>query len=412
MTKHLLIIVLLLFSIGTKAQNSDFPVSLVGKAYYGVVKTLDPKNDSEYDCHYIIIFYSANKCREYGYLKAKRTTAPTLSEIVGISERSSNSSEYEYTYNNGQLNILDDTDYSALQDNGNTIRLTSNKGTHGDLYLLDYDKTKSLLETIGYNGSTCAFTIWSDRIPHRGYDGRVVVSSLSKIELLLKEDVAGYYDIPDITTEVQKKVFAQSEDYKNIYLPRLKKEKAYLLQDEFEVHFTINDTGRDVWSLNYDMPSKRFHFELRHNETDRYAISNEKNEFHVLIGDYQLPYCFTYPKSLVSVVNGKSWGGKMAQEQTLYTCTIPETEAAQYYPNRNNTLLWRFKIEKIKNGRLYGKSTGLKVIEGIREENDGFGHWVEYRPVTSKEQFHKVVLDLSNTFSQKGNTFRSVKIVK
>lgn len=410
MTKNLLIIILLLLSIGTKAQNSEFPVSLVGRAYHGIVKTSNAEYDRSYDCHYTIIFYSGNRCRAMQHLTSKGTTRDIV-ELAAISERSEQSHDFEYSYNNGQLRIIDDSGSMLIQDNGGKIKMIDDQALHGDIYLLSDEITKNLLNVIGFNGSTCAYKIDTDRILHRNYKGIIVKSSLSKIEMLLKEDVAGYYDIPGISTEVQKKVFAQSEDYKNVYLPRLKKEKEYLLQDEFEAYFIISATGCDVWDLDYDMPSKRFHFELRHNEPDRYAISNEKDAFHVYIGDYSIPYCFTYPKSLVSVVNGRSRNGKMGQEQTLFTCVIPETEAAQFYPNRHNTLLWRFKIEKIKNGRLYGKSTGLKVIEGTPDGSDILGV-PRYRYVTLKEQTHKVVLDLSNTFSQKGNTFRSVKIAK
>ena len=262
------------------------------------------------------------------------------------------------------------------------------------------------------NSVPIVHTIHTNGIPHRDYSGRIVYSDLSQIQMLLNEDVAGYYKISGFSTEVQKKVFAQSEDYKNIYLPRLKKEKEYLLQDEFEQYFSIDEGGggNDVWRLDYDMSSRRFRFELWHSETDRYKLSNEKNTFHVLVStdgrDYD--FCLSYPKSLVSVVNGKSWGGKMAQEQTLYTCTIPETEAAKFYPERRNSLLWRFKIEKVKDGRLYGKSTSLRVVEG---EPNGTNTWGEpiYRYIVRKDQPQKIVLDLSKTFLQKGNAFRSIK---
>lgn len=267
--------------------------------------------------------------------------------------------------------------------------------------------------TVAQNNNAVPFvhTIDINGIPHRDYSGRIVYSSLSQIHMLLNEDVAGYYKISGISTEVQKKVFVQSEEYKNIYLPRLKKEKEYLLQDEFEQYFTIDEDC--VKHLEYDMSGRRFHFELTGHETDRYKLSSEKNTFHVLVSIYghDFNFCLSYPKSLVSVVNGRSYRGPMAQEQTLYTCVIPETEAVRFYPERRNSLLWRFKIEKVKDGRLYGKSTSLRVVEG---EPNGTNTWGEplYRYIIRKDQPQKIVLDLSNTFSQKGNTFRSVKNAK
>jgi hypothetical protein len=403
-------------NLSSDFQSRNLPSSLVGKVYYGKVATSNPEYDSSYDCHYIIAFCSENRCRVFGRLIQKGTKAQDLSELAVVSELESGARDFEYSYQNGQLKIINDTGSMLLQDGGRKIKMIDDNALHGDIYLLDDEQSRQVLNIVGYNGKNFVNTIDYNHFIHRGYDGKVVRSDFSRIQKLLNEDVAGYYNISEFATEVQKKVFAQSEDYKNIYYPRLKKEKEYLLQDEFEVIFFLNETGADAWNLEYDMSSKRFHFELRHNENDRYKLSSENNNFHVLVSNgREASYCLTYPKSLVSVVNGRSYNGKMGQKQTLYTGIVPEIEAAKYYPNRHNVLLWRFKIEKMKDGRVYGKSTGLRVVEGNYREGTnitGFSIPPEYRTVNRKDEIKNIVLDFTNSLTQKGNTFKSVKTIK
>jgi hypothetical protein len=244
-------------------------------------------------------------------------------------------------------------------------------------------------------------------IPHRDYSGNIIYSSFSQIEKLLNGDVAGYYDIPGISTDVQKKVFSQSEEYKNVYLPRFNKEKEYLFEDEYEMYFSPDES--DIRELKYNLESHQFSFELRNDKILAYKLSNERGYFHVLVGIYGWGYsfCLTYPKSLVSVVNHKYSDGSIGQEQVLYSCVVPETEAARYYPERRNSLLWRFKIEKTKNRQLYGKSTGLRIIEGELNGTDSWGA-PRYKYVTSKEQPQTMVVNLNKTFSQTGNTYKKV----
>lgn len=389
--------------------NSDTTPSLAGKVYFGIIKSLNPEYDKKYDLYEIIVFYSANKCRVFGRLITKGTTPPDLRNIAITAEKSSNSWDQDYTYQNEQIKA-EGSDEWLLQDDGRII-VKSSKGIHGYLSTLDNEQSKQLLDVVGFNGTNCVYTISIHGIPHRGWDDKVVLSEPAQIEMLLKEDVAGYYNISEFSTEVQKRVFSQSEEYKNTYLPRLKKEKEYLLNDEYEVLFPIQTSGEDVWELDYDLSSRRFHFGLRHHETDRYKLSNESNAFHVLVYTNGTQYSLTYPKPLVSVVNGRSYSGQMAQEQTLYTCVVPEVEAAKFYPERHNSLLWRFKIEKVKNGRIYGRTTNLKIVEGLPNGTNILGV-PQYRYPTEKEDIQKIVVDFTNTLMKKGANYRSVKTTR
>ena len=395
------------------AQSDNLPVSLVGRAYSGVVLTSNAEYDRKYNCTYTIIFCTKDKCMVKWKFALKGQKTPDNFNLAVAAEQLSGERDYRYVYHNGELTIIDDSGRMVLEDNGRKIKMIDDEALHGDIFLLDDDECKRLLNQLGYNETNSANIIDVNGIPHRDYNGNIVYSSLSQIENLLKDDVAGYYKIPGIFTDVQKKVFSQSDDYINIYLPRLKKEKEYLLEDEFEQLFKVNEGGggNDVWRLKYDLNSRRFSFELWHNEPDRYQLSNEKIPFHVLLNtdgrDYG--FCLTYPKSLVAAVNGRSRNGKMGQEQTLYTGVVPETEAAKFYPERKNSLLWRFKIEKVKNGRLYGKTTKLCIVEGEPNGKDWLTHEQLYRYIERKDQPRKIVVDLTNTLSATGNTFKSVK---
>ena len=213
-------------------------------------------------------------------------------------------------------------------------------------------------------------------IPHRNYEGKIIVSSFEEIVKLLNNDVVGYYDI-------------LAKD-KQLYLPRLQKEKKYLMEDEFQREIPYNsgdNTDSDIWWPKYDLSKHCFTFRMWHHDAERYALSNEKGAFHLLVGCREANYCFTYPKSLVSVVNEKHRDGnriQMQQDQTVYTCTVPDGEATIFSYNKNGSFLWQFKIEKVQANkkRIYGKTTKLQVVSGGR-----------------------VLADISRTLTEKGNKF-------
>ena len=216
-------------------------------------------------------------------------------------------------------------------------------------------------------------------IPHRNYEGKIIVSSFEKIAQLMNNDVVGYYDI-------------LAKD-KQLYLPRLQKEKKYLMEDEFQRETPYNsgdNTDSDIWWPKYDQSKHCFTFIMWHLYAERYALSNEKGAFHLLVGCSEANYCFTYPKSLVSVVNEKYRDGnriQMQQNQTVYTCTVPDGEATIFSHNENGSFLWQFKIEKVQANkkRIYGKTTKLQVVSGGR-----------------------VLADISRTLTEKGNKFNQI----
>ena len=424
MKKSLLMLVVFLISLGIEAhmlsecgtQGYVFPASLVGRAYSGVVEP-HAKYSKNYNCKFTIIFITKEKCRvQWNYtLKEQRSPDNNL-EIPA--KMLSVDNTYILHYMNeeiGEINLEDSSGRMVLylQDNGKKIKVMVGEGIHGEIYLLDDDECKRLLNQLGYNWTSSANLIYRDEISHRDYQGNIICSSLSQIEKLLNGDVAGYYNIPGITTEVQKKLFSQSDDYKNIYFPRFKKEREFLLEDEYEIAFRTNGAWGldDIWGLKYDLRNHRFSFKLDGHYEEHYQLSNEKNSFHVLIKtqDCDFEHCLTYPKSLVAMVNRRGDNGKMLQEQTLYTGIVSEKEAAKFYPERRNSLLWRFKIEKVKKGRLYGKSTKLYIIEG-----EPFGRERDleqrYHSAGDKDQPRKIVVDLSNTFPALSKTYKTVKV--
>lgn len=246
------------------------------------------------------------------------------------------------------------------------------------------ESRKKLLDETNAQRTDTAFIhlITDNGIPHRNYEGKIVVSSFEKIAMLLNNDVVGYYDI-------------LAKD-KQLYLPRLQKEKKYLMTDEFQREIPYNpcsggNSNSDIWWPKYDSNKHCFTFRMWHYDAERYLLSREQGTFHILIGCREAMYCFTYPKSLVSVKNEKYTDGKKVstqQDQTLYTCPISEAEAAKFDNNVEGKFLWQFKIEKVQAAkkRIYGKSTKLQIV---------------YKG--------KVLVDLTNTFGEKGNTFNRVE---
>ena len=228
-------------------------------------------------------------------------------------------------------------------------------------------------------GQKYVHLITEDGIPHRDYEGNIIVSSFEKIAQLLNNDVDGYYDI-------------LAKD-KNEYLAKFQKERKYLLEDEFQREIPYNscyrgDGSHDIWWLKYDTNKHCFTFDMHYYYSERYKLSCEKGPFHLLICLKGINYCLTYPKSLITVKDNRySDGSGTEQEQTVYTCRVSEEDAKLVPDDVVFPLLWQFKIEKVNvaKRRLYGKSTKLQITYN-----------------------GSVIVDLSKTFSERGNTYNRV----
>lgn len=387
-----------IYPLFIQSQNSVFPESLVGKTYSGFVNL----NNKNHFC--TIVFYSPRTCRVYNYFEKKK---PDIALNLAIwAENNGGAYDCEYTYNNGQLNLIGRTEGVSTSYYGDTIELVDKNGSRGIISLLDNNQSKEFISYIGFNGESCIYTakefweFWKGEIHHKSYDGRIVINNMNEIKMLLNEDVAGYYKIKGIETDVQKRVFAQSDDYKNIYLPRIKKEKELLLQDEFEGYFTSRDSY-DVPYGSYDDNKHRFILRVYDNPL-KYNQVNAKN-FYIRIGKTYL----TYPKSLFSPYIHKDSSGKIDYWGEFSSCILTDEDVVNYYPDRNNVCLWRFKFEKVKDGYVYAKSIGLKIIEG--ELTGTFNGKPEYSTVWKKSQPQKVVIDLSKTFMQSKNTPNGIR---
>ena len=207
------------------------------------------------------------------------------------------------------------------------------------------------------DNSVFVHKITPEGIPHRDYEGNIIVSSYEKIAMLLNNDVVGYYEIP-----VKEKTS---------YLKKLQKERTFLLKDEYQIAFQYESSYRyaglhDIYNFKYDEGFKCYLFSLNHFFDERYNLSNEKGSFHLLVSQDGIKYCLTYPKSLVSVENRRD-DGKVMQFQIVYTSKYPELKdiGHAFATGAINLLLWQFKIEKVNVGkkRLYGKSTGLRLLD-------------------------------------------------
>lgn len=222
-------------------------------------------------------------------------------------------------------------------------------------------------------------------IVHRNYNGDIIESSFEKIGYLLSNNIVDYYKIPNVKTEVQQKLFKESNEYKSTYLPRFQKELSYLLEDEYWVNF--DGTYLD----DYDLGQHRFKYETGSNLTyaiERYKLYQQKGQFHILIPFLEMPNLYlTYPKSLVEITN--HLGDDEWQIQNIYTCVVPEVDAAQMQPNIDYFNIWCFKLEYVNDKGVYGKSTQRYIIN---------------------KNTNEVILNLNETFRQSNERFIKVDV--
>ena len=88
---------------------------------------------------------------------------------------------------------------------------------------------------------------------HRLYDGSIQKHDTKALLSLVSNDAAGYFGMENIKTELQKKAFTQTEEYKSTYLPRLQAERNHLYQDEYIVRLPIKAEFKDLDEFKYDM---------------------------------------------------------------------------------------------------------------------------------------------------------------
>lgn len=193
-------------------------------------------------------------------------------------------------------------------------------------------------------------------------------SSDSKIKKLMDNDVIGYFDIKGVNTELQKKTFAQSDEYKMKYLPKLQEDKKDLLEKEF--YFTMpiimgsssSYNYKGIERYKYDINTGRIEFELR--DTENSEIYKGDTDFHVLLDGKRL----TYPRSLVSLHSYQDIiMHTRTYDQKLQTCKISQASALKV-DNNSCDMVWMYKITKLKDNKLYGKTTHLYIVNRKTKE--------------------------------------------
>lgn len=231
---------------------------------------------------------------------------------------------------------------------------------------------------------------------HRTYDNLLTASKPDELQCLIDKDAAGYFHLTDISTPLQKKVFSESEKYQSIYLPRLTKESEYLMNDEYVVAADI-ELGMGycpIKSLEYDMNSHRYTIELR--DTKNGTINKGESSYHFLLFNY---ICLTYPKSLISLEIGNNYLDEKLYIQRMRTSAVPNEVAVNFENKTDCRLLFTFKFEKIKDRRIYGRTTKITLVnkktgetcdltESLNSGNGRFQNVKVHKDNTPKKVYH------------------------
>ncbi len=199
------------------------------------------------------------------------------------------------------------------------------------------------------------------KIYHRSYDNRLVESTHMQIQSLLEKDAAGYYHIDGVSTPLQRKVFNQSEDCKTIIMPMMEKELNNLREDEYVVEASLEKGMglgyRPIESLDYDMNAGRFVIEIR----DKEYVQNNQNESQLYFPLFNY-LCLTYPKNLVNIQKRRNLMDQDVYVLKMKTCKVAEEEAVNFEDYNQLKIRFTFKIVKVKNDKIYGKTTGIQLV--------------------------------------------------
>lgn len=240
---------------------------------------------------------------------------------------------------------------------------------------------------------------YKDGIPHYKYiydlpqaSNPYKSDSLSRYLALYNNDAVGYFNIADVETELQKRAFKQRSDYTTYYLPKLQEARKHLMNDEFLVWISIDNSIKD---FEYNINTGRFNFEVR--DTKNKKINANCKDFHFLIGDH---LCLSYPRSLISMTSGKNYFDDMLYIQKAQTCKVNETDALNFDNNKKDcALVWTFKVEKI-----------------VKMELDGWVRPVLYGKTThlylANEETEEIYCDLTESLGASQNGFKSSKVIK
>lgn len=225
----------------------------------------------------------------------------------------------------------------------------------------------------------------------RTYDGYSMKHDVKELQYLVNGDVASYFNVENVKTELQKKAFTQTEEYNNTYFPHFQAEQAYLWRDEYMVKLPLKpqyyDSKHDLKEVKYDLSSGRFLFEVR--DTENKKINEGCSDFHFLFYQH---LCLTYPRSLVSMTSGNNWLNDMLYVQNAQTGKVSEADALKVENNFDKCeMVWVFKFEKVKDSYIYGKTTRIYI---------------------ANKETGEIYCDLSDALGASQGNFKSTKVIK
>ena len=254
--------------------------------------------------------------------------------------------------------------FNLLQLDKISVKFIDGKLTKSNGNVVTYKNGKSDKENL-FNKNFKAFpvSLSSDLTPevslnHRDDEGYTTVHNSKKLQALFNNDAAGYFNLKNIETELQKKAFNQSEEYTSTYQPRMQQEKKYLLEDEYYVCFPVKSKD-NIHYFEYNINRGKFEFEAW--DTEYKEINKGETDFHFL---FHRNLCLSYPRSLIALTHHEDNNGKDLYSQTVQTCKVSESDALKVENNIENCeIVWIFKFEKVKDRYIYGKTTRIYIAD-------------------------------------------------
>lgn len=315
------------------------------------------------------------------YLNGDVFFASTVNGIMPLKDVSCDNTCEDYTLVNGLL----------AKANGDTLFFQNSKRQ-----LRNYRDLRDIAFPVKYEKGYLGRIDYVE-LNHRAYDGNTIkTSNIRELQSLVNKDVAGYFRIEDVKTDLQKRVFSQTQGYQHTYLPQMQEERKFLFSDEYMVSIPVKAEFTDFNEFTFNVKTNRFNFEIR--DTENKSVNAGCKDFHFLLLEH---LCLTYPRSLVSMTIGKNWFGETLYVQKGQTCKVKDEEAVKVENNISDCeVVWVFKFEKIKNDKIYGKTTKLYIqnkktgeiycdlSEGLGASQSGFKNTKVIKDNSPKQTYH------------------------
>ncbi len=225
------------------------------------------------------------------------------------------------------------------------------------------------------------------RLNHRAYDGFTKTSTPEQLKCLVGNNPAGYFQIDNVKTDLQKRTFLKSPECQQTYILQMQAERKSLLDDEYMVKIPIKSEFTDLESFAFNAQTGRFELEIR--DTESKSVNAGCRDFHFLLLEH---LCLTYPRSLVSVTTGKNYFGESLYVQNGQTCKVTDEDALKVEDHMEDCeMVWVFKFEKAMDDKIYGRTTRLYV---------------------ANKKTGEIYCDLSGSLGASQASFKSTKVIR